>query len=98
MTAPNLPLIGRDTAYVVWILRHEVGIEINKRLAHLARMLLINTKDDGLREAVGRFEKLRQVVCNRFRSRAESNNALEVFRLIFIVWDRAAVAVPRPTV
>ena len=51
-------------------------------------MLLIDAEDDRLGKAVGLFQKVRKIARDRLGARFESDSALEVGRLVFIVGDR----------
>ena len=91
--APDVALVGGDAADVVRVLLHEVGVQCGERLAHLARVLLVDAEDDGLGEAVGLLQEVGQVPRDRLRARAQRHDPLEVLGLVFVVGDRAPVAV-----
>ena len=93
VAAADVALVGGDAAHVVGILRHKVGVEVDQRLPHFDGVFLIDAKDDGLGEAVGLLEEVRQVAGDGLRAGAQGDDALEILGLVFIVGDRAAVAV-----
>src|SRR2546422_709756 len=93
MAASDLPLVGSDTADVVRILLHQVGIQIVQRPSHLVGVLLINAEDEGFSEAVGLLEKLRQVTGDRLRAGTQRHHPLEVLGLILFVRNLTAIPV-----
>src|SRR5262249_47401737 len=64
-----------------------------ERSAHLARMLLVDTEDHGLGEAVILLQVFGQMLGDRLGAGAQGDDALEVLGLIFVVRNCAAVAV-----
>ena len=93
MAAADVAFVGGDAADIIGILRDEVGVEIDQRLAHLAGVFLIDAKDDGLGEAVGLLEEIGEVPGDGLRAGAKRDDALEILGLVFIVRDLPAVAV-----
>ena len=53
-------------------------------------MLLVDAEDDGLVEAVGLLEEVREVLRDGLGARAQRETALEVRRVIFLVGNLAA--------
>ncbi len=93
MAAPDVALVGRDAADVIGILRDKVGVQVVQRRPHLARVFLIDAEDDRLGEAVGLLQELGQVPGDRLGAGAQRDDPLEILGLVFVVGDRAAVAV-----
>ena len=93
VAAPDVPFVRRHAADVIGILRHEVGVEIAQRRAHFAGVFLIDAEDDRLGEAVRLLQEVGEVAGDRLGARAQGDDALEVLGLIFVVGDRAPVAV-----
>src|SRR5688572_15419824 len=93
MAASDLALVGCDTGHIVRVLRHEVSIEVHQSFAYFGGVLLIDTEDNGLGEPTSFFQKVRQVPRNCVRARTQGYDALEVPRLVLVVWDGATVSV-----
>ena len=88
MAASDVALVGGDAADVVRMLRHEVGVQVGQRRAHLAGVFLVDAEDDGLGEAVGLLQEIGQVPGDRLGAGAQGNDPLEILGLVFVVGDR----------
>ena len=68
-------------------------MQVAQSAAHLVGVFLIDAEDDGLGEAVGLLEEIRQVPGDGLGARPQGNDPFEILGLVFLVGDFSAVAV-----
>ncbi len=93
VAAPDVALVGGDTADVVGVLAGEVAVEVGQRAAHLVGVRLIDAEDDRLGEAVGLLEEAGQVAGDRLGAGAQGDDPLEVLGVVLLVGDGLTEAV-----
>ena len=71
----------------------DIFVEVDQGLAHLARMLLVYTKHDCLRESIGLRQEFGQVLCDCFSTCAQGDDPFEVLRAVLTIGNLLAVAI-----
>jgi hypothetical protein len=89
----DVALVGGDAADVVRMVADEVGIQVVEGGAHFRGVFLIDAEDDGFREAVGLVHEVGEVAGDDLGAGAQQDDAFEIGGVVFVVRDRAAVAV-----
>lgn len=89
----DIALVRRHPAGIVRMPLHQVSVQVGQCTAHFQGVFLIDTKNDGLGEAVGVFEKIGQMAGDGLGTLAQGDDALEVLGGIFPVGNRPAIAV-----
>ncbi len=93
MAAPDLLLIGCNTANIIRVSLNKVGIEIVECAAHLVCMFLIHAEDDRLGEAIRLLKEVSKMAGNSLGPSTQGNYALEVFCPVLPVGNFPAVPV-----
>jgi hypothetical protein len=93
VAAPDATFVGRHAADVIGVLRHKIGISIMQRAPHFVGVLLVDAKDDCLREGVLLAHELGKVRSDRLCSGPQRDDSFEVLRLVLLIRDRAAIPV-----
>ena len=66
MTATDVAFVGGDATNVIGILSCKVAVEIVQRLSHFGGVLLIDTEDDCLSEAIRFLHEIGEMSHDRF--------------------------------
>src|SRR5713226_554301 len=93
MPASDLAFIRSDTADVVRMPGDKVAVKIDKRLPHLACVFLVYAKDNRFGEAIRLFQEVGKVTGDGMGARPECHHTFKILGLVFIIRDRAAIAV-----
>ena len=93
MGRADIALVRSHPADIVRMPLHQVCVQIGQCTAHFQGVFLIDTKNDGLGEAVGVFEKIGQMAGYGLGTLAQGDNTLEALGGIFPVGNHPAIAV-----
>src|SRR5207302_1516533 len=93
MSLADVSLVRRNAAHVIWILGRQVVVKVMKCLPHFTCVLLIDTKDNGLGEAVGLPHEIREIACDGICASTQRDHSFEVLGLVFVVRNLPSVAI-----
>src|SRR6185312_7876581 len=83
-----------DTHDIAAVLRHEIGVLVDERLAHPSRVLLIYAKHNGLLKAIAALlEEVRDLARDQLGTLVQYERAVEVLNVIDAILDLFAHAV-----
>src|ERR1700687_1404917 len=93
MAAPCFAFICRDSDNIIWMLLHQIRVEIVQREAHIFGVFLVNAKYDGLVEPPVCFQKIGEIAGDGFGAWEERDFALKIFGSVFGIWNLASQTV-----